>query len=126
MTLDGRLRQMVTALPNEASIILPVALVREWLDDEGDDLLADLAVAQVAARLGRSEGTVRLWIRSGAHDAYTLGREYRVTRSTLAAFRLRRRNQPTTCLSKSSRWTNLTVTGWQTSHICQHVAGGFT
>ena len=42
---------MVTALPNEASIMLPVAVVRGWLDEEGDDPLADLTVAEVAAKL---------------------------------------------------------------------------
>lgn len=92
MTLEDRLRQTVTALPKEASIMLPVSVVRGWLDEEGNDPLRDLTVAQVAAKLGRSEGTVRVWIRSGNLDAFTLGREYRITRSALAAFRLRRQD----------------------------------
>ena len=33
--IEDRFRQMVTALPNEASITLPVVVVREWLDEEG-------------------------------------------------------------------------------------------
>jgi len=96
MTLEDRLRQMVTALPNEASIMLPVAVVRGWLDQEGDDPLDDLTVAEVAAKLGRSDGTVRAWIRSGKLEAYWLGHEYRITRSALATFRDRRRDRPST------------------------------
>lgn len=37
MTLEDRLRQIVTALPDEASVTLPVGVVKEWLDTEGDD-----------------------------------------------------------------------------------------
>ncbi len=81
MTLEDRLGQMVTGLPNEASIMLPVAVVRGWLDGEADDFIADLTVAQVAAQVGRSPGRVREWIRSGELDAYWLGKEYRTTRA---------------------------------------------
>ena len=93
MTLEDRLRQMVTALPNEASIMLPVAVVRGWLDEEGDDFASDLTVTQVASRVGRSPGRVRAWIRSGELEAYWLGKEYRITRPALAAFRDRRRER---------------------------------
>jgi excisionase family DNA binding protein len=92
MGIEDRLRQIVMALPNEASIMLPVAVVREWLDAECDDPLADLTVAEVAAKLGRAEGTVRAWIRAGGLKAYWLGREYRVTRAALVAFRARRKD----------------------------------
>ncbi len=49
MNLEDRLRQMVSALPNEASIMLPLSVVRDWLEEEGSDPLDDLTVAQVAA-----------------------------------------------------------------------------
>ena len=93
MTLEDRLRQMVTALPNEASVTLPVAVLREWLNDEADDFASDRSVAQVAAQVGRSPGRVREWIRSGELEAYWLGRQYRITRAGLAAFRNRRRDR---------------------------------
>ncbi len=41
-------------------------LVKEWLDLEADDPLADLTVADVAEQLGRSTGTIRDWIRVGS------------------------------------------------------------
>jgi len=103
MTLEDRLRQMVTALPNEASIMLPVAVLREWLNDEADDVLTDLTVAQVSTQIGRSPGRVREWIRSGELDAYWLGREYRITRPALTAFRNRRRERPRSSVLAPSR-----------------------
>ena len=101
MTLEGRLRQMVTALPNEASVTLPVSVVRGWLDEEGDDSLDDYTVADVAAKLNRSEGTVRSWICSGEFEAYWLGREYRITLTGLAAYRDRRERAKPRGLSSS-------------------------
>ena len=65
MSLEDRLRQIVTALPDQASVTLPVFLVKEWLEIDGDDPLADLTVAAVAEQLGRSPGTIRDWIRRG-------------------------------------------------------------
>jgi len=37
MTLADRLRQMVTAMPDEGRITLPALVVRGWIDKEGDD-----------------------------------------------------------------------------------------
>ena len=93
MTLEDRLRQMVYALPTEAGIMLPVAVLRMWLNEEADDPLADLTVAEVVTKFGRAEGTVRAWIGSGELAAYWLGREYRITRSALATFRVRQRER---------------------------------
>ena len=62
MSIEDRLRGIVTALPEEASVTLPVVVVKEWLEVEADDPLADLTVADVAEQLGRSPGTVRDWI----------------------------------------------------------------
>ena len=57
MSLEDRLRRIVTALPGEASVTLPVLLVKEWLEMEADDPLADLTVADVALQLSHSPGT---------------------------------------------------------------------
>ncbi len=54
MSIEDRLRRIVTALPEQASVTLPVLLVKEWLETEADDPLADLTVADVAEQLGRS------------------------------------------------------------------------
>ncbi len=86
----------MTALPEQASVTLPVVVVKEWLDLEADDPLADLTVADVALQLGRSPGTVRDWIRRGELEAYQLGREYRVTSRALTTFCQRQRNGPRT------------------------------
>ncbi len=45
--IEDRLRQIVTALPEQASVTLPVVVVKEWLEVEADDPLADLTVADV-------------------------------------------------------------------------------
>jgi excisionase family DNA binding protein len=106
MMLEDRLRQMVAALPDEASVLLPVSVVRGWLDDEGDDPAHDLTVAQVAVQLQRSPSTVREWIRRGALEAYQLGKEYRITRVALAALRERQRKgemQPDTTVTLAGR-----------------------
>ncbi len=78
MTIEDRLRRIVTALPEQANVTLPVLVVKGWLEGEADDPLADLTVADIA-QLGRSPGTVRDWIRRGELEAYQLGKEYRVT-----------------------------------------------
>ncbi len=96
MSIEDRLRQIVTALPEQASVTLPVVLVKEWLDLEADDPLADLTVADVAEQLGRSTGTIRDWIRRGELKAYQLGKEYRVTRPALTTFCQQQRDGPRT------------------------------
>ncbi len=110
MSLEDRLRRIVTALPEEASVTLPVLLVKEWLEMEADDPLADLTVADVARQLRRSPGTVRDWIRRGDLEAYQLGKEYRITRPVLTTFCQRQRNGPRTSgrsEGASSRRSNL-------------------
>ncbi len=96
MSIEDRLRRIVTALPEQASVTLPVLLVKEWLEVEADDPLADLTVADVALQLGRSPGTVRDWIRRGDLEAYQLGKEYRITRPALTTFCQQQRNGPQT------------------------------
>ena len=96
MSLEDRLRRIVTALPEQASVTLPVRVVKEWLEVDAEDPLADLTAADVALQLGRSPGTVRDWIRRGELEAYRLGKEYRVTRAALTTFCQRQRNGPRT------------------------------
>ncbi len=71
-------------------------VVKEWLEVEADDPLADLTVADVARQLRRSPGTVRDWIQRGDLEAYQLGKEYRITRPALTTFCQRQRNGPRT------------------------------
>ena len=91
MTIQDRLRAIVNALPEQASVTLPVLVMKEWLEVETDHSFADLTVADVARQLGRSPGTVRDWIRRGDLEAYQLGKEYRVTRPALTTFCQRQR-----------------------------------
>ncbi len=58
VSIEDRLRRIVTALPEQASVTMPVVVVKEWLEIEADDPLADLTAADVALQLGRSPGTV--------------------------------------------------------------------
>ena len=96
MRLEERLRALVDALPEGASVTLPARVLEEWLSGEpahGKDAAADLTVAQVAALLGRSPQAVRNWIRTGDLKAYTFrNREYRVTRIALESFLDRQRS----------------------------------
>jgi excisionase family DNA binding protein len=79
---------MIAGVPDEAAILLPVAILRALLEvDTGNDSLGDLTVAQVAALVGRRPSTVRAWIRDGRLESYRLNkRDYRVTRVALSAF----------------------------------------
>ncbi len=65
MSIEDRLRQIVTALPDQASVTLSVGVMKEWLEVEADNPLANLTMADVAEQLRRSPGTVRDWIRRG-------------------------------------------------------------
>ena len=37
MSIEDRVRRVVTALPEQASVTLPVLLVKEWLEIEADE-----------------------------------------------------------------------------------------
>ena len=90
MTFQERLRLITDALPDAASVVLPVALIRGWLTEAtppATGLRADMTVFDVAALLNRSPQTVRSWIRTQALEAYRLqGREYRITAKALEVF----------------------------------------
>jgi hypothetical protein len=61
---DQRLRWLAPFSKEEVALIRE-AVLRGWLNDETDDPLAYLTVAEVAQQLQRSPGTVREWIRCG-------------------------------------------------------------
>ena len=125
MSIEDRLRQIVTALPEQASVTLPVGVVKEWLEVEADDPLADLTVADVAEQLGRSPGTVRDWIRRGELEAYQLGKEYRVTRPALTTFCQRQRNGPRTSdRSEGAPRRRLDLGSWRKVRLHRSTLGG--
>jgi helix-turn-helix protein len=104
------LRVVATALPPGST--LPV--LREWLLDlleghiserAGEGETPDLTVAQVAARFGRAESTVRGWILRGTlTGAYRFqGRELRVPPAALALFEANQRPTETPRLRALSR-----------------------
>ena len=114
MSIEDRLRQIVTALPEQASVTLPVMLVKEWLEMEADDPLADLTVGEVAQQLGRAPSTVREWIRRRELEAYQLGKEYRVTRPALTTFCQRQRNgSPTSGRSENAPSRRSDLGAWR-------------
>lgn len=99
MTLEERLARMIEPLPDGASVLLPVATVRSWLEatGQGDDSsrpLSDLTIQDVADELDRSPSTVRGWLIAGdIPEAYKLqGREWRIPRGALRAFLDRQAN----------------------------------
>lgn len=82
------LRGALARLPDDA--LVPVWWVREQLDASGPTLPADVGVSEVATALGRSESTVRSWIRDGRlPGAYRLGRCWRVPHDALCEIRSR-------------------------------------
>ncbi len=95
-SIEDKLRLIVTALPEQASVTLPILVVMKWLEVEADDPLADLTVADFAEQPGRSRGTVRDRIRRGELEAHQLGKEYRITRLARTMSCRRQRNGPGT------------------------------
>lgn len=95
MTVSDRLRQLVAALPAGASVTLPVAELRAWLDEEGPgaaqgrgETREDLTIEETAERVRRAPSTVRGWLTSGLiPEAYKLrGRDWRIPPGALTRF----------------------------------------
>ena len=90
MKLRARLAAMIEPLPDGASVLLPVEVVRAWLADgaaSSERDLSDLRVEDVAEELGRGLSTVRGWLIAGELAGYKLmGREWRIPRDALRAF----------------------------------------
>jgi excisionase family DNA binding protein len=90
MNLVERLGRMVDGLPDEAGITLAVSAIKGWLD--GPIVVErDMNVSEVAKFFGKSEDTVRRWIRAGDLRAYLLGKAYRITRSAMEEFQAKAR-----------------------------------
>ena len=93
MKLADRLTRMIDGMPDGASITLPVAAVKEWVNENGSSLDQDLTVEEVGKFFDRSPVTIRTWIRDGRLEAYHFrGKEYRITHSALEQFQHRERN----------------------------------
>ena len=95
MTVLDRIRQIVAAVPNGASVTLPVAELRGWIEEDGEELthdgqalVVDLTVEDIAQQFDRTPACVRGWCRAGRlPGAYRLnGREWRIPRAALAAY----------------------------------------
>ncbi len=92
MRLHERIRQMIEALPDSASVTLDVETLKGWLHDEPDGIERDLTVDDVAAFFRRSPTTVRAWCRTGTLPAYKLnGGEYRITAHSVKEYQNRQR-----------------------------------
>ncbi len=92
------LRALLAAAPDDALIPVPVAWLQALLDGEGDldsagdEIRADLTVAEVAAIFNRHPNTVRDWIARGVLDGYRFNdREWRIPRSSVEDFQQRQR-----------------------------------
>ena len=95
MDLVDRLRRLVEGMPEGASVVLPVACVRGWLEGPHDTLEPDRTVAQVAEFFGRSPSTIRRWIGDERLRAYLFKRrEYRITDCALREFIQQERGHP--------------------------------
>lgn len=98
MCLLAQLQAMCDTMPPGSSVSISVDWLRMQLQNEvtGSTALApqpqaDLTVREVAAIVGRKEGAVRQWIRTGLKGIRLQGywftpKEYRVTRAALAEF----------------------------------------
>lgn len=91
--LHERLRSIVGALPDTASVTVPVADLREWLEadpqEEEGSFVADLTCDEVAEELSRTPACIRGWCRSGKlPGAYRMhgNREWRIPTGSLRAF----------------------------------------
>lgn len=98
MTLEARVRRLVEAVPPEGSVVLPVATLRQWLEEAGAGengavappsagIDPGLTISTIARMVDRQPSTVRGWVREGQFpNAFTLGREWRIPRQDLARF----------------------------------------
>lgn len=76
-------------VPDGGSVTLPVATIREWLEDssQDDEPVSDLTVEEVAKIVDRAPSTVRGWLVSDEiPQAYKFKGEWRVPPAALEAF----------------------------------------
>lgn len=94
MTLRDHVAALVDALPAEASVTLPAATLRSWLEDDLPGFrterraLADLAIEDVAEALRIKLSRARQLVRENAEvmGAYQRGRRWYVPHAGLRAF----------------------------------------
>ncbi len=90
MTLEERLRTLVSALPSGGAVTLTRTDLVALLEDAGDVgsfPTSDLTVEEVAAETHRAPSTVRTWLTSGELRGYKLmGKAWRIPRAALRAF----------------------------------------
>lgn len=81
-------------VPEGGAVTLPREAVVRWLEEAGEEPeangdrrpeVADLTVAELAEKLGKSESTVRSWM-PDVPGAYRLGNEWRVSREDWRAY----------------------------------------
>lgn len=95
MELSERIRDLLSGLPEGASVTLPRRVLVSWLEEAGGGAeagargpredVADLTVPELADALGRAESTVRGWL-PDVPGAYKLGGEWRVPRPAWRAY----------------------------------------
>ena len=86
MTLHDRLRQIASALPDDAGIFLNRTDLLALLEEDGTPATPtrDLTVEEVAEDTGRAPSTVRGWLIAGALRGFKLNnRDWRIPRPAL-------------------------------------------
>lgn len=97
MTVRDHLRALAEALPADGAATVPVAWLRDLLEQTSSTPVADLTVAELAVAFHRKPSAVRGWLEAGRFPgAYKLrGREWRVPSEALEGFRANERQGKT-------------------------------
>ena len=82
------LREIVTNMPADGSVTLPVRWLRDLLAEEGEAGARLLTLGEAGELVGRSPSTIRTWANSGQLDgAFKLqGRSWRIPESAIESF----------------------------------------
>lgn len=90
MTLRERLEQVAAGMPEDASVTLPVAALRRWLEEADAETGARgqklWTVAELASRYDRSESTIRGWLNDGRLRGTKIAGSWRVSADSLREF----------------------------------------
>lgn len=89
LNLAGRVRRIVEALPEGASVTLPREVLVDWLEGspeadrkgeaEAGPPIADLTVEDLAAAYDKAPSTIRQWLQD-VPGVYRIGQELRISR----------------------------------------------
>ena len=126
--LRESLAQIAAVLPPGAAVLLPADWLRAQLEGEvgpEDDGVADMAVREVAEKLGRSVSTVRGWLSAGhIPGAYKFrGKQWRVTRAGLSEFLDRQRNGKGPAGPGVGRGSSANLASWRKLQGQDHAGG---